>query len=204
LFTLIIGLLFFRIQVKWINVAGVITGLFGAIGLISVSGGHNFNFNFNYSLLVILATLLYAFNTNFIKSVLREIDALSITVFAMLFTGLIAIVWVCFFSDIPLKINHFPEKIKGLYYIGFLGLIGTGLAMLLFNYMIKLTSAVFAASVTYLMPVVAILWGIIDNEVIGLSQLLWIILILAGVLMVNTKSSRIFIKLQEILFRSKQ
>jgi len=194
LFTLLVGVVFFKTTVKWINVAGVLIGLAGAVGLITVSGGNSFNFNLGFSLYVISATLMYAFNANFIKSVLKEIPAIDITVFAIFFTGFMATVWVIFFSDIPDKMITDSENLYGVLYVAILGIIGTGLAMLLFNHLIKKTSAVFAASVTYLMPVVAILWGMLDGEVLGIAQLLWIMLILAGVLMVNTRTSKIFQK----------
>ena len=49
-------------------------------------------------------------------------------------------------------------------YINVLGIIGTGLAVWIFNLLIKETSSVFASSVTYLIPIVAIVWGIADGK----------------------------------------
>lgn len=80
-----------------------------------------------------------------------------------------------------------PEKIKGLAYLSILSIIGTGLALIAFNKLIKISSPVFASSVTYLIPVVAIGWGIADGEVFKFTYVLWFLLILFGVFLVNAK-----------------
>lgn len=196
LFTLIVGLLFFRLKTRWYNIAGVIIGLAGAFGLISVSGNNSFQFNFQYAILVILATFLYAFNTNIIKSWLKDVKPLTITVFSVFFTGIITTVILLGFTDFLSETLHFPEKINGIGYTAILGMLGTGIAMILFNKLIQITSAVFAASVTYLMPVVALLWGYWDGEKIGERQILWIVFIIAGILLVNTKNSKWLKKLR--------
>ncbi|NLJ08187.1 MAG: EamA family transporter [Sphingobacteriales bacterium] len=190
LFTLIIGLLFFKTRTRWYNVVGVMIGLAGAVGLISVSGGNDFQFNFHYAMMVLMATICYAFNTNVVKTWLKEVDPVSITVFSVFFTGIITSFILLFFTEFIPETIQSPEKLEGIGYIAILGMIGTGISMLLFNRLIKMTTAVFAASVTYLMPIVALMWGIWDGEKIGLTQFLWIFLILAGVLLVNTRQSK--------------
>src|SRR5690606_41593230 len=48
---------------------------------------------------------------------------------------------------------------QGLGYVTILGLVGTALAMILFYKLLQLTSALFASMVTYLIPIVAVMWG---------------------------------------------
>jgi drug/metabolite transporter (DMT)-like permease len=57
--------------------------------------------------------------------------------------------------------------------------------MVIHNWLIRRTSALFASTVTYMMPIVSIFWGVLDGEAFLLIYLLWITLILAGVYMAN-------------------
>ena len=72
-------------------------------------------------------------------------------------------------------------------YIAILALFSSVIAVLIFNHLIKHTTPLFAASVTYLIPFFAIMWGVIDGEAFGIMQILWIFLILMGVNLVNKK-----------------
>jgi drug/metabolite transporter (DMT)-like permease len=187
LFTLIIGMMIFRFRPRWYNIAGVLIGLAGTIGLISVSGHGNFNFNFYYSLFVIAATLLYAVNVNLIKYYLKDFDAISITTYAIGSVGIPAIIYLFAFTDFLTVMHSGPAAWHGLGIVAVLGVVGTGIAVMLYNYLIKITNVITAASVTYLMPVVAILWGLNDNEPFGLINILFIVVILFGVFLVNSR-----------------
>jgi drug/metabolite transporter (DMT)-like permease len=69
-----------------------------------------------------------------------------------------------------------------------LGVLGSGVAYILFNYMILRGSAEFASSVTYFVPVSAIVWGfLLLNEHIGWNVLTGLVLILGGVFMANQR-----------------
>ena len=85
LFTLFIGLVFFSLRSRWYNIVGVFIGLIGALGLIYVSGDSGFIFNLKYAGLVVIATICYAFNVNFIKTYLKDVDSIAITVFTFFF-----------------------------------------------------------------------------------------------------------------------
>ncbi len=188
LFTLMIGLTLFRQKSGWINVLGVMIGLAGAVGMISQSGGHNFEFNIGYASYIILATVLYAINVNLIKVKLQHIDSLSITSLTFAIAGIPALLILFGLSDFTQQLQQ-PGAWGGLGYIAILAIVGTGLAMIAFNVLIKITSALFASSVTYLIPVVAILWGIIDAEQFEPEYIVWILMIIGGVILVNRKRS---------------
>lgn len=190
LFTLLLGLLFFRLQTRWYNILGVFIAMTGAMALIYVSSDSGFTFNFKYAMLVVLATICYAFNVNFIKVFLRELKALVITAFSFFYIGIPLTVYVIFFSDIPHKLMTDPTTHMGLGYLLILSIAGTGLALIFFNKLIKISSPVFASSVTYLIPVVAIIWALIDGETFHLLYFICFLLILSGIFLVNASPYR--------------
>jgi drug/metabolite transporter (DMT)-like permease len=188
LFTMLIGISFFSLKVRWFNVAGVIIALGGAAGLISVSGGHSFEFNIRYAIFVIIATICYATNVNLVKAHLTHLHPVTITVFSFAVIGLPVLVYLLFFTPIYPELANDPRNWEGVGYIAILAIVGTGLALIAFNKLIKMASPVFAASVTYMIPVVALLWGIIDGEEFQWHYAIWIILIILGVFLVNRKA----------------
>lgn len=187
LFTLIVGLLFFSLKFKWFNILGVLVGLAGAVGLISISGGKSFDFNFSYAVYIIAATICYATNVNIVKYRLKDVDAITITSISFLLISLPVIAYLLFFTDFLSQFRQYPDSWKGLGYVGILSVIGTALALIAFNKLVKLASPLFASSVTYLVPIVAIMWGMVDGETLLPLGFLFIAFILAGILLVNKK-----------------
>ena len=204
LFTIILGVSFFSLKTRWYNIAGVMIGLAGALGLIYASSDGSFVFNLKYSALVIFATICYAFNVNWIKVYLKELNSFTITVFTFFYIGVPLFIWVVFFSDIPHKLYTVPDTFIGLGYLSILAVFGTAIALVAFNKLIKVKSPVFASSVTYMIPIVAIIWGIIDGEVFKTSYALWFSLIIGGVLLVNASPRRMLNVGSKILFKKKR
>jgi drug/metabolite transporter (DMT)-like permease len=188
LFTLLVGIIFFRTRPKWFNIAGVIIGLAGAMGLVSVSGSGNFTFNMGFAVLVIIAAFLYAVNVNTVKAYLKDIDPITITAMSFFMVGPIGAVYLFRFTPFVQSFSGNPNALAGIGYLAILAIIGTGLALMLFNHLIQMSSAVFASSVTYFIPVVAVIWGIADGEHFKAGFLFWILLVITGVLLVNTRS----------------
>lgn len=187
LFTLIAGYLIFGLKTRFINIVGVIIGLLGAIGLISISGGNSLIFNIKYASMILLATILYAINVNLIKAKLKHINAVTITAVTFFTAGIFATAILLFATDFTSQLTTEKTAWAGVGYIALLAIIGTALAMIAFNQLIKITGPVFASSVTYLIPVVALMWGIADGEFFSPDHLLWISMIIGGVLLVNLK-----------------
>lgn len=192
LFTLILGVIFFSFKTRWYNIIGVLLGLAGALGLIYSTGDGTFAFNMKYAALIIISTMCYAFNVNWIKVYLKELNSLTITVLTFFYIGIPLFIWVILFSDIPDKLIHQPETWTGIGYLSLLSVFGTALALIAFNKLIKVSSPVFASSVTYMIPIVAIIWGIIDGEVFKAEYIIWFSLVICGILLVNTSPSRMF------------
>jgi drug/metabolite transporter (DMT)-like permease len=128
---------------------------------------------------------------------------MTITAFTFFFIGIPTFLYILFFSGIPDKLITHTDNLKGLIYVGILSVVGTGLAMIAFNNLIKVNSPLFASSVTYMIPVVAVIWGIIDGEVFALLDIVWFLMILFGVFLVNAHPGRSGNISSFILFRRK-
>lgn len=187
LFTLIIGISFFKYKAHWWSFLGVFISMLGTYGLLSVSGGHDFTFNIQYALMIIVATLFYGTQINIIKTYLSHIPPVTITVFQFFTIGGPALIILLGFTDFVNLFQSEPRIFEGLFYVSLLALIGTALALILFNKLIKIANPVFSSSVTYFIPLVALIWGFFDNESFNLILFLWIALILSGVYLVNKK-----------------
>jgi drug/metabolite transporter (DMT)-like permease len=186
LFTIITGVLFFKSQTRWQSVTGVLIGLVGAIGLIASGHSTGHSSQIMYTLLVVLATILYAFSVNIIGSHLRNVNAVTAAVWALMLTGPIATVYL-FSTDFVHILTTNPEAWKALCFICILGVCGTALSVIIFNVLIRNSNPVFASSVTYLIPVVAMFWGLYDGEAITFLHVIWMGVILGGVWLVNRK-----------------
>ena len=186
LFAMLVALLIYHVRVSWLNVAGVMLGLFGAVMVIYSQTDGKMEFNFYYSSFVILASILYAFNLNIIKYHLEGVDSFtiaSISYFVLLFPILI---YLFAGTDFLTHIQD-AEVAKGLIYPAILGVVGSAIAITMFNKLIKLKSVIFSASVTYLIPIVALLFGVLDGEKYPASIILWVLTIITGVYLVNKK-----------------
>ena len=185
--TLILGMIIFKIQSTKRQIVGVLLGFFGTYLLISSGLKLNPDQNYNYAGLVILCSFLYALNVNIIKKYLQHLSALTITVGH--FTAIIIpAVLVFLFSDFDFSSLEKEEVKISIFYVFILALFGTALAKIIFNKLIKISSPVFASSVTYSMLIVSIFWGIVDGEKFSIYQLIATFIIVFGVILTNKKS----------------
>lgn len=187
-FTLLVGLLFHKTTFRWLQVAGLSLGLAGAAGLILAGEGFRLGTFNSYALYIILATIFYAISINQIKSQLSHLTGVQVTSLSFLFIGPVALIYLLTTNFAPvIAQSDWPYHLLAL---AALGIIGTALAMLLMNSLIRHSSAVTASSVTYVIPIFAIMWGLLDNEKISLLHLVCMSLILAGVYLINRKSRK--------------
>ncbi|MFL2619887.1 MAG: DMT family transporter [Flavobacteriaceae bacterium] len=182
--TLILGIIIFKMNTTKRQIIGVLIGFFGTYLLISSGIKLNPDQNYNYAGLVILCSFLYALNVNIIKKYLQHLSALTITVGH--FTAIIIpAILVFVFSEFRIEnLNNAETKIS-IFYVFILALFGTALAKIIFNKLIKISSPVFASSVTYSMLIVSIFWGIIDGEKFSIYQLIATGFIVLGVILTN-------------------
>ncbi|MCF2874703.1 MULTISPECIES: DMT family transporter [unclassified Tenacibaculum] len=182
--TFIFGALVFGFSFKRKQFIGILIGLIGTLILILKGAELNPNQNYWYALLVIISSIGYAFNVNIVKKYLHDLDALAITAgnfLLLIIPAFLVLLFSGFFSSF--EVNQ--ETTSALGYITILSVVGTGIAKVMFNKMVHLSSPIFASSVTYLIPIVAVMWGIIDGEKLSLIQLLAGGVILFGVWLVN-------------------
>ena len=185
--TLILGMIIFKIESTKRQIIGVLIGFFGTYLLITSGLKLNPDQNYNYAGLVILCSFLYALNVNIIKKYLQHLSALTITVghfTAIIFPAIL----IFLFSGFEFSSLENSEVQTSIFYVFVLALFGTALAKIIFNKLIKISSPVFASSVTYSMLIVSIFWGIVDGEKFSIYQLIATLIIVFGVILTNKKS----------------
>ncbi|HAH24831.1 MAG TPA: EamA family transporter [Prolixibacteraceae bacterium] len=187
-FTLIVGMLFHKTAFRWMQVAGLSLGLVGATGLILAGEGFHLGTFNSYALYIVLATCFYAISINQIKSHLPHLTGIQVTSLSFLFIGPVAGIYLLTTNFAPVVAQ--PGWPIHLLALATLGILGTALAMLLMNSLIRYSSAVTASSVTYVIPIFAIMWGLLDHETISLLHLVCMAFILAGVYLINRKSGK--------------
>ena len=186
--TLILGMIIFKIKSTKRQIIGVLIGFFGTYLLITSGLKINPDQNYNYAGLVILCSFLYALNVNIIKKYLQHLSALTITVghfTAIIFPAILVFI----FSDFKFSSLENDVVKTSVLYVFILAFFGTALAKIIFNKLIKISSPVFASSVTYSMLIVSIFWGILDGEKFSPYQLIATFIIVFGVILTNKKSN---------------
>lgn len=186
LFTTIVGIALFGAVITKRQIVGVFIGLFGTLALILAGMEFDQGQNYWYSIFILLSALGYALNINIIKKHLGHLTPLTVTTgsFAVAFVpAFLLVIYSGFFGQVfnDVGMQH------SLWYLLALAIFGTAVANIYFNKLIHLSSPVFAASVTYTIPIVAVLWGVWDKETLNAYQLLGGIIILIGVYLVNRK-----------------
>jgi len=187
LFTLIIGLIFYNSKARFINAVGIFLGLIGAVGLILKNpfvAVHEMEFNW-YGIFIVLATMCYGFNANHIKYRIKGLTGLEITSLAFFIIGPVSLLTL-----FPYDFSKAAESATlwaDLGFISLLAVFASVLALTIFNTLIQYSSALFAASVTYIIPIFAIMWGVMDGEQLSPIQLVFIGFIILGVYLVNKK-----------------
>jgi drug/metabolite transporter (DMT)-like permease len=184
LFTLLVGVIFFGHQLKVIHIIGILVGLVGAAGLIAwkkADGLPPWNI---YALLPVIATALYGCSANIVKRHLHMLPAAATACLALTFVGPLGLMGT-FATDLPVTLKEHPHGWTSLGFVALLAIFGSAISLVLWNALLKRTSAVWASSVTYLMPVVAIGWGVLDGESLSIGQIAMIALVLSGVWLVT-------------------
>jgi drug/metabolite transporter (DMT)-like permease len=190
LLSMMVGIFVFNALFNKRKFLGVVIGLLGTTALILSGAAVNPEQNYWYSLLVILASLFYGFNANVIKEHLQTIPALAITTGNFMVIAVPALIILASTGFFSAEVLMAPKVPLSLLYIAILGVVGTGAALIVFNKLIQISDPVFSTSVTYLVPIVALGWGYLDGENFTLLQLFSGLVILVGVVIVNSKKKK--------------
>ncbi len=187
LFTLIVASVFFKQKFGMRKVVGVVLGLFGAVALIMLRSNGSIDPNYTYGFYILLATICYAWSVNLIKQYLHDLPALSISAMALLFIGPAFGYYLFQHTDFIIRTELSDGGLIAMSYVFLLAMFGTALSLILFNKLVQLTNPIYASSVTYLIPIVAIFWGFVDGESITFIHILGMATILLGVYLANRK-----------------
>ena len=191
LFTLIVAALMFRIRFGLRSVSGILFGLLGAVLIIGARAGVAAGGDALYGLFVVLATIAYAFSTTFIKYRLADLKPVQTMSLAMMFAAPPYIIYLLLQAGEFWTITTTsPAGLTSLTSILILGSFGTAFAIVLFARLIQMCSPLFAVSVTYTMPVVSLMWGVLDGESISVWQVAGLCTILVGVYLVNQRQTK--------------
>ncbi|MBG38643.1 MAG: permease [Cryomorphaceae bacterium] len=184
LFTLIVGIIAYRRKLKPLKFLGVFIGLIGTLILINpFSSNSAIGTNWPYILLALCAAACYGISINSISK-LNHLSPQAITLFALVGASIPSII-ILIFTDFSSTILSKSDILVPFLAVAFLGIFGTSLSMVVFNKLISITTPIFAASTTYVIPIVALVWGIIDGESLLLNHFLGMVVILLGVRIVN-------------------
>ena len=185
--TIVFGFLAFKMHSSKRQILGVLTGFAGTFLLITNGASINPNQNYWYAFLVIIATVMYAFSINIIKRHLQNVSPIAIAVgnFAIIIIpAFVVLIFSGFFTS---QVIQGPDFTMSLFYIFLLSLFGTAIAKVLFNNLVQISTPIFASSVTYMMPIIAVSWGVLDGESFGFWQGVATVIILLGVYLANSK-----------------
>ena len=187
---IIIGVAFFQLKITFAKITGVLIG-FAGLALLPFASNNQMRFtNFGYSALVLIATICYGTNVHVVSHYLKDISSMLIAAIAFAFfipVCLIVLLYTGFFKFHLLQ-NGIPVSILAA---TTLGVLGTAIASVWFYVLVKSAGSIFASTVTYGIPLIAIVWGLIFGETITVLEIVCLVMILAGVYIVNKKSSNI-------------
>ncbi|PVW12641.1 DMT family transporter [Marixanthomonas spongiae] len=185
-FVLVLGFVLFGVRSKWIQVVGALLGFAGAAILMYFSETSEEGTQLGYALLVVLATACYAVSALVIKQKLDHVPSMELSggIFTIwMVPSFLILITSGFFTNFQSN----PETWEAMGYLGVLTIVGTAIAMILYYKLIQNTSPVFASTVTYLLPVVAVIWGLVDGERFSIWYVLGGLLILVGIYLIREK-----------------
>jgi drug/metabolite transporter (DMT)-like permease len=190
LFVVLVGALFFNTSITKRNGIGLVIAFLGVLILVTFKEGAGWDSltDINaYALYVIAACICYSINLHFIKTRFTKLKSIEISSISLLMILPLALLYLFAGTDFSYKMATHPRAWEALGYVTILGMVGTASALILFNIMIKSASPFFASLVTYTIPIVAILWGVLDGEVLLLGHYFGIAAVIVGVWVGNRK-----------------
>lgn len=187
IFVIIVGTLFWKFETTKRQMTGIFIS-FAGVCMLAFGGGDDAKFKIFPILLLLSATLCYAISTTTVKSKLMDVSSTVLSAFVFSFIlflpSLVALVSTGFVSNFTFS----KENMIGLMFVSLLSVFGTGLAMMMNYRLLKVSTPLFASTVTLLMPIVAIIWGILDGEKLTILQFAGASVIIAGLIFLRAKT----------------
>ncbi|MCJ7933932.1 MAG: DMT family transporter [Chryseobacterium sp.] len=189
IFVIIVGALVWKFETTKRQITGVLISFTG-VCILAFGGSGSGAFKIIPILLLLLATLCYALSTTTVKSKLMDVSSTVLSAFVfsfvLFFPSLIALTCTGFFSEFSFS----KDTMLGLMFVSLLSIFGTGLAMMMNYRLLKVSTPLFASTVTLIMPIVAIIWGMIDGEKLTYVQFVGAGIIIAGLLFLRTNQKK--------------
>jgi drug/metabolite transporter (DMT)-like permease len=182
LFVIVIGLLFYKAKVARNKLVGVLVGFAGLVMLSLLRGP--VSADDNGVLLILIATIFYGINVNLVSQYLKGIDGLKIASVSLAIMALpsAAIMW----QQNVFSIARYDEEARWSIAVAcLLGIVGSAIATAVYYILIQRAGGLFASLVTYAIPIVAMIWGLLANETITAVEIGCLGIILAGVYLAN-------------------
>jgi drug/metabolite transporter (DMT)-like permease len=185
-FALSLGFLAYKLKVTKNQIWGIVLGFIGSASIV-LFDNPDFNIGFNeYAFYVVAATVLYGLSVNIIKTGLSEFKPLESSSVSLLAVGILAGIYL-FSTDFVSVIQSSPKGLESTFFVLTLATFGTAIAQLLFYKLVLISSTAFSSSVTYFIPIVAMAWGLFDNESFNILHVVSMALIFGGVYLTNRK-----------------
>lgn len=182
-FALLVGILFYKLRFKWWQYSGVFIGLIGALGLISSGKSLDLSQINNYAFFIILATLCYGISVNVLKAHLQHLTGRQTSSISFFFLLPLATAYL-----LTMNFTQALQTQDWLLHLGaiaILGVVGSAFALFIMYSLVRHVTPVFATSTTYIIPIFAIMWGVIAGESITFLHIISILVILTGVWLTN-------------------
>lgn len=188
LWTMIMGAIFYQQIFRRPAIVGIFVGLLGTVLLMVSRSGTSFT-GFNaYGLLIVAACAFYGFNLNFIKFKITGLGSMAITSVSIALIGPLGAIYLFGFTDFIQTLETVPGAWTAAGYVALLALMSTAIAVLIFNKLVRITTPLFASTVTYIMPLVSVMWGVLDGEKLYVTHFIGMGAILGGVYLANRRS----------------
>lgn len=187
LMTLLVGMIFFKQKGKMFQVIGILVGMFGAGYLIFLQQDGQLGMLNVFALFAVLATLGNGLMTNLLKFHLSSFKPFEVAAFTFLITLVPALAYWYFSGATELVLTH-EYGVNALIFVVLLAALANGIALLLIARLVQISTPVFASLTTYLIPIVAVAWGVWDGEQIWIAEIVAMIIISLSVYLVNKDS----------------
>jgi drug/metabolite transporter (DMT)-like permease len=181
---LVLGVVFFKMETHRMQIVGITLGLVGAITLM-YDPSAKFIFN-RPTWLILTASTLYAINMNVVGRYLRDVPAITVSGVALLWVGPVCGVYL-FSTDFVQRTTEHDFAVWAFMSIMVLAVVGTAFALVLFNKLLSIAGTLIASMSTYIIPVFALMWGLLDGEQPEWFRVIGVLIILSGVYLVNKR-----------------
>jgi drug/metabolite transporter (DMT)-like permease len=126
-------------------------------------------------------------NLNLIKFRIADLGSVAIAAISVVLVAPLAVIYLFGFTDFTDRMAADAGAWQAFGYIFVLALMSTAVANSIFNKLVKLTTPLFASTVTYIIPIVSVAWGVLDDESVYVTHFIGMAAILSGVYLANRK-----------------